>query len=102
MADVARPSPFTLRAAFRRQWVLTCALLTLAVIGVIGAFGFVTIAGASLAVLLALLAAARAILPVQTVGALAVRSRAVDVTVLAILAVGIALLLGTPNLSVDF
>ena len=51
-----------------------------------------------LAILLALLALLRIMLPVQSVGALAVRSRAVDASVLLALAVGLALLAGTPNL----
>lgn len=98
MANVAAPSPRSLRGALRRQRVLTVALVALGVIVVVGAMGHVPLAGVLLAILLALLALARIMLPVQAVGALAVRSRAVDASVLLALAVGLALLAGTPNL----
>ena len=98
MANVVAPSPRSLRGALRRQRVLTVALVALSVIVVVGAMGHVPLAGVLLAILLALLALARIMLPVQAVGALAVRSRAVDASVLLALAVGLALLAGTPNL----
>ena len=65
-------SPHTLRAAFRRQTVLALALSALALM--------------------------RALLPVRAVGALAVRSRGLDVAVLLALALGIAVLSTSPNL----
>lgn len=93
------PSPFTLRAAFRRQIVLTAALLVLGVIVVIGAVGLVPLAGILLACLLGVLALVRLLLPTRMVGALAVRSRGVDVAVLLVLAVGLAVLAtSSPNL----
>ncbi|WP_106507413.1 DUF3017 domain-containing protein [Brachybacterium timonense] len=98
MANVVAPSPRSLRGALRRQRVLTVALVALGVIVVVGAMGHVPLAGVMLAFLLTLLALARIMLPVQAVGALAVRSRAVDASVLLALAVGLALLAGTPNL----
>lgn len=98
MANVAAPSPRSLRGALRRQRVLTVALVALGVIVVVGVMGYVPLAGVLLAILLALLAVFRIMLPVQAVGALAVRSRAVDASVLLALAAGLALLAGTPNL----
>lgn len=98
MANVVAPSPRSLRGALRRQRVLTFALVALVVIVVVGAMGHVPLAGVLLAILLALLALLRIMLPVQSVGALAVRSRAVDASVLLALAAGLALLAGTPNL----
>lgn len=91
-------SPYTLRAAVRRQAVLAIALPVLVLIVAIGAAGHAPLAGALLATELAVLAVLRATLPTSVVGALAVRPRAVDVTVLALLAVGIAALAGSPNL----
>ncbi|MFC7375980.1 DUF3017 domain-containing protein [Brachybacterium sp. GCM10030267] len=91
-------SPFTLRAAFRRQAVLTLALCALAGILVVGTTVSTPWAGALLAALLGVLALLRAVLPVRTVGALAVRSRALDVSVLALLAIGIGVLSSAPNL----
>lgn len=91
-------SPYTLRAALRRQAVLVAALPVLAVIIAIGATGRAPLAGLLLAAELAVLALVRALLPTHSVGALAVRPRSVDVTVLMVLAVGLAFLSGTPNL----
>lgn len=98
MAGVSRRSPFTLRAAVRRQAVLTWALVSLALIGVVALSGRVPLAGMLTALLLGFLAVTRATRPTEKVGALAVRSRAIDVTVLATLAVGLAVLSMTPNL----
>lgn len=92
------PSPYTLRAALRRQAVLVAVLLALAVIIVIGATGHAPLAGMLLAIELAVLALLRAVLPTHRVGALAVRPRPVDVTMLLGLAIGLAFLSGTPNL----
>lgn len=91
-------SPFTLRAAVRRQWVLVCALPILAVIVAIGATGHAPLAGGLLAAELAVLAVMRAVLPTEVVGALAVRRRPLDVAVLLGLAVALLALVGTPNL----
>lgn len=91
-------SPFTLRAAFERQFVLTVALIAVVVIVAIGAFTEVALAGALLALLLGVLAALRAVLPVRAVGALAVRSRGLDAGVLLVLAIGLAVLSTSPNL----
>ena len=55
-------------------------------------------AGTALAVLLGVLALARIVLPVRVVGALAVRSRGLDASVLALLAIGLAVLSVSPNL----
>jgi ABC-type enterochelin transport system permease subunit len=68
----ATRSPHTLRAAFRRQALLAALLLGLALL--------------------------RALLPVRAVGALAVRSRGLDVAVLLLLALAIAALTTSPNL----
>lgn len=91
-------SPFTVRAAFRRQAVLTAALLAVLVIVGIGMTGAVPLAGALLAGLLAVLAVLRLALPTCRVGALAVRSRGLDAAVLLVIAVGLAVLSGSPNL----
>lgn len=91
-------SPFTLRAAFRRQAVLTVALLGMVVIVVIGALGAVPLAGTLLAGLLATLAVLRLVMPTSAVGALAVRSRGIDAAVMLILAAGLAVLSASPNL----
>ena len=56
------------------------------------------LAGVLLAALLLVLALMRALLPVRAVGALAVRSRGLDVAVLLALALGIAVLSTSPNL----
>ena len=91
-------SPHTLRAAFRRQAVLTLALPALALIVLVGATLSAPLAGVLLAALLLVLALMRALLPVRAVGALAVRSRGLDVAVLLALALGIAVLSTSPNL----
>lgn len=91
-------SPFTLRAAFERQFVLTVALISVVVIVAIGAFTEVALAGALLALLLGVLAVLRTVLPVRAVGALAVRSRGLDAGVLLVLAIGLAVLSTSPNL----
>ena len=91
-------SPHTLRAAFRRQAVLTLALVALALIVVLGATVSASLAGILLSALLLALALLRALLPVRAVGALAVRSRGLDTAVLVVLALGIAALATSPNL----
>lgn len=91
-------SPHTLRAAFRRQTVLTLALIALALIVVLGATVSASLAGILLSALLLGLALLRALLPVRAVGALAVRSRGLDTAVLLVLALGIAALTTSPNL----
>lgn len=93
-----RRSPFTLSAAVRRQAVLTLALCALGVLVVIGAASSAPLAGRLLAALLGILAVLRALLPVRAVGALAVRSRGLDVAVLLVLAVSLAVLSSAPNL----
>nr|WP_239552359.1 DUF3017 domain-containing protein [Brachybacterium muris] len=87
-----------MRAAFRRQAVLTVALVLLVVIVAIGATGAVPLAGILLAGLLATLAVLRLVLPTCRVGALAVRSRGVDATVMLVIAAGLAVLATSPNL----
>ncbi|WP_058235297.1 DUF3017 domain-containing protein [Devriesea agamarum] len=95
----SRRDPFTLRAAIQRQLVLVVALPLAFLIIVFGAFGFAAEAGIALAVLLGALAVLRAVLPIGWVGALAVRTRAVDVAVLTTFAVALVLLaLSAPNL----
>ena len=91
-------SPHTLRAAFRRQAVLTLALVALALIVVLGATVSASLAGILLSALLLALALLRVLLPVRAVGALAVRSRGLDTAVLVVLALGIAALATSPNL----
>lgn len=91
-------SPFTARAALRRQAVLVVALPVLALIIVIGAMGRAPLAGSLLAIELLVLALVRAVLPTRVVGALAVRPRLVDVAVMICLAVGLISLVGAPNL----
>ena len=93
-----RPSPYTFSAAVRRQAVLTFALCALAVIIVVGVLHSAALAGLLLAVLLGVLAVLRAALPVRAVGALAVRSRGLDVTVLLALAISLGVLSTAPNL----
>ena len=95
---ISDPSPFTVRAALRRQAVLTMALLALAVILMVGALGAVPLAGMLLAALMAVLAVVRLVLPTAAVGALAVRSRAVDAAVMLVIAAGLAVLSTSPNL----
>lgn len=92
------PSPFTLRAAFRRQAVLTVALVLLVAIVGVGATGAVPLAGMLLAGLLVALAVLRLVLPTRKVGALAVRSRGLDAAVMLIIAAGLAVLSTSPNL----
>lgn len=91
-------SPFTLRAALRRQAVLTSALIALVAIVAVGALGRAPVAGVALAVLLAVLGILRATLSTRAVGALAVRSRGMDAGVLLVLAVAIGILSTAPNL----
>lgn len=93
-----RASPYTVRAALRRQAVLLVALPVLVVIVVIGALGHAPLAGVPLAAELGGLALVRAVLPVRAVGALAVRHRPIDVAVPLALAVGLLFLAGSPNL----
>lgn len=93
-----RRSPTTLAAAFQRQAVLTLALCALGVIVAIAVLASVPLAGLLLAALLGVLAVLRAVLPVRVVGALAVRSRGLDVVVLLMLAVSLAVLSAAPNL----
>lgn len=93
-----RSSPYTLRAAVRRQAVLVVALPVLAAILAIGMTGRAPLAGVLLAVELLALAAVRALLPTRVVGALAVRPRPIDVGVLGLLGIAILVLCGAPNL----
>lgn len=94
----ARRSPTTLAAAFQRQAVLAVALCALGVIVAIGVLASAPLAGLLLAALLGVLAVLRGVLPVRAVGALAVRSRGLDVLVLLMLAVCLAVLSASPNL----
>lgn len=94
----AERSPFTLRAALRRQAVLVLALCVLAAVVVLGLLGRAPTAGLLLAGLLGALALLRALLPTPAIGAVAVRGRATDVAVLGVLAIGLAVLSGAPNL----
>lgn len=99
MCDVPqRRSPFTLSAALRRQAVLSGALCALLAIVVLGVLYSAPLAGLLLAALLIVLAMLRATLPVRVVGALAVRSRTVDVAVLVVLAISLGVLSSSPNL----
>lgn len=91
-------SPHTLGAALRRQAVLTLALLALAVIVAVGVLVSAPVAARGTAALLGVLAVLRVVLPVRSIGALAVRSRGLDVAVMAVLAIGLAVLSTSPNL----
>lgn len=91
-------SPHTLGAALRRQAVLTLALLALAVTVAVGVLHSAPLAARGAAALLGVLAVLRAVLPVRRIGALAVRSRGLDVAVMAVLAIGLAVLSTSPNL----
>ena len=91
-------SPYTLIAALRRQAVLTAALCVLAAAVALGVTGSAPAAGKLLAGLLVVLAVLRGVLPVRRAGALAVRSRGLDVAALLVLAVGIGVLSTAPNL----
>lgn len=82
----------------RRQAVLLCALLALATIVTVGALASAPLAGRLLGALLGLLALLRAVLPARAVGAMAVRSRGLDVTVLVLLALPLVVLASSPNL----
>ena len=93
-----RHSPFTFSAAVRRQAVLSSALCALGGIVVLGVLYSAALAGLLLAVLLGILAVLRAALPVRAVGALAVRSRGLDVAVLLLLAISLGVLSTSPNL----
>ncbi|ACU86198.1 hypothetical protein FM106_08335 [Brachybacterium faecium] len=92
------PDPTSLPAAVRRQAVLTLALLVLAGSIVVGVLVSAASAGLVLALLLGILAVLRAVLPVRAVGALAVRSRGLDVAVLLVLAISLGVLSSSPNL----
>ena len=92
------PYPTSLLAAVRRQAVLTLALLVLAGSIVVGVLVSAASAGLVLALLLGILAVLRAVLPVRAVGALAVRSRGLDVAVLLVLAISLGVLSSSPNL----
>lgn len=99
MCDVPqRRSPFTLSAALRRQAVLSGALVALLGIIAVGVLYSAPLAGLLLAAMLFILAVLRAALPVRAVGALAVRSRAIDVAVLVVLAISLGVLSSAPNL----
>src|SRR5699024_1646315 len=92
------PSPHTFSAAVRRQAVLNSALCALAVIVLLGVLRVASRAGLLLSVLLGYLAVLRASLPFRAVGALAVLSRGLDVTVLVVLAISLGVLSASPNL----
>ena len=85
-------------AACRRQWVLVLSVLAVVAIAVVGIVVGAPLAGQLLAALLGVLALLRAVLPVQSAGALAVRTRLIDVGVLAVLALGLGVLSVSPNL----
>lgn len=91
-------SPYSFSAAVRRQAVLTSALCALGGIILIGVLHSAALAGLLLAALLGILAVLRAALPVRVVGALAVRSRGLDVAVLLMLAIALGVLSTSPNL----
>lgn len=93
-----RRPPTSLAAAFQRQAVLTLALIALGGILVVGVISSAALAGLLLALLLGMLAVLRAVLPIRAVGALAVRSRGLDVAVLLLLAISLGLLSTAPNL----
>src|SRR5699024_9978128 len=91
-------STFALLAALARQGVLTVALIARLAIVVIGAVAEAALAGVLLALLLGTLAVLRAVLPTRAVGALAVRSRFLDVSGLLVMAIALAVLSTSPNL----
>ena len=93
-----RRPPTSLAAAFQRQAVLTLALIALGGILVVGVISSAALSGLLLAILLVVLAVLRAVLPIRAVGALAVRSRGLDVAVLLLLAISLGLLSTAPNL----
>jgi hypothetical protein len=90
----AEPLP----AALWRQRILVGTLVALLGIIGLGLLGHVPLAGGLLSVLLAVVAFLRIVLPTRVLGALVVRSTAIDVTVLLVLAVGIGALSVSPNL----
>jgi hypothetical protein len=91
-------SPFTLRAALARQRVLVTALVLLTGCIGIGALHSASLAGQLVAVLLVVLAVLRLAMPTARMGALAVRSRGVDASVMAVIGVALAVLSTSPNL----
>lgn len=93
-----RRDPHTFGAAVRRQIALILTLVALAVVVAVGLVGDVPSAGRLLTGLLVVVAIVRLAVPVQRLGALAVRARGVDVGILLVLAVGIGVLSGAPNL----
>ena len=95
---IERRTPTTLAAAFQRQAVLTVALCALGAILVVAVVSSASLGGLLLAILLGVLALLRAVLPVRAVGALAGRSRGLDVAVLLLLAISLAVLSSSPNL----
>lgn len=100
-ADEAGPrsrSPYTLGAALRRQALLIAVLVALVLILAIGLAGEVPAAGAALGGLLLVVALLRCALPVRRLGALVVRARWIDVSVLCVLGTGLLLMSGAPNL----
>lgn len=90
--------PHTFGAAVHRQIALILTLVALVVVIGIALAGAVPLAGRLLTGLLLVVAFVRLVVPVQKLGALAVRARGIDVTFLLILAVGIGVLSGAPNL----
>ena len=101
MAGMPRPardprarSPYTLRAALRRQRPLLVALLVALAIVLIGAAGNVPLAGRAMGILMLVLLA----VPAQRLGALVVRTRLLDAAVLLALGAGLIALSAAPNL----
>lgn len=97
-AVASQRSPFTLRAALRRQVVLICALAALGLCLIAGAVWGIPTMGGLLAGLLLGLAITRAVASADAVGALAVRRKRIDVPLLLIMALGLAVLAASPNL----
>lgn len=105
MAGMPRPardprarSPYTLRAALRRQRPLLVALLVALAIVLIGAAGNVPLAGRAMGILMLVLAGVRLAVPAQRLGALVVRTRLLDAAVLLALGAGLIALSAAPNL----
>ncbi|WP_259557537.1 DUF3017 domain-containing protein [Brachybacterium sillae] len=90
--------PRSLGAAVRRQAALLSVLVGVALAVAVALTGRAPAGGLILAAVLVYAAVIRLVAPTARVGALAVRSRVLDVMVMVVLAAGLVVLSGTPNL----
>ena len=92
-------SPYTLRAAIRRQRWFLLALAGIPVALLAAWLGYVPLAGVLLGIECALLGAARLMVPARCLGGIAVRERKLDAALYFVLAAAlVAFALTAPNL----